>query len=258
MKSKDSGLRLENETYTSVFSRKYWHDAMSQLGDVRMITMAALFVALRVVVKFISIPVGNTSLQISFDAYINSIGSLIYGPMVGLMVGAASDVLGELVRGRISQFFLPFAMVEMASSFLFGLFFWRRKITVSRALWAKFTVNTICNMGLTTLCLWWMYDFYGMEKSKLVMPLETTMRIIKNLVMFPLEAIIIVVIMASAVPMLVRMRVVDPHYTFVERPSNRGLVVRIILFTLLSVLLVVVYFFFLEGYVKELVNAILS
>lgn len=251
-------IQLPNEKYVSIFSRQYWRDAMAQLGDVRMLTMAALFVALRVVVKYISIPVGNTSLQITFDAYVNSIGSLIYGPMVGLMVGIASDVLGELVRGRIAQFFLPFAVVEMTSSFLFGLFFWRRRITVSRALWAKFTVNTICNMVLTTLCLWWMYDFYGMEKSKLLMPLDTTLRVAKNLVMFPLQAIIIVAIMASAVPMLVRLKAVDPHYTSVERPSNRGLVVRIIVFTLLSVLLVVVYFFFLEEYVKEFISTMLS
>lgn len=255
---KTENVRLPDEKYVSILSRQYWRDAMSQLGDVRMLTMAALFVALRVVVKFISIPVGNTSLQITFDAYVNSIGSLIYGPMVGLMVGLTSDVLGELVRGRIAQFFIPFAVVEMTSSFLFGLFFWRRRITVSRALWAKFTVNTICNMVLTTACLWWMYDFYGMEKSKLLMPLDTTLRIVKNLVMFPLQAIIIVAIMSSTVPMLVRMKVVDPHYTSVERPSNRGLVVRIIVFTLLSVLLVVVYFFFLEGYVKDFINTMLS
>lgn len=247
-----------SEKYTSVFSRKYWRDALAQLGDVRMLTMAALFVALRVVVKFISIPVGNTSLRISFDAYVNSIGSAIYGPMVGLMVGLASDILGELVRGRIAEFFLPFAAVEMASSFIFGLFFWRRKVTASRSLWAKFTVNAVCNMFMTTVCLWWMYDFYGMEKSKLLLPIDTTLRVVKNIIMFPLEAMIIVAIMASAVPMLVRLKVVDPHYTFVERPSNRGLVVRIILFTLLSALLVVAYFFFLEGYVNDFINAMFS
>lgn len=245
-------LDQKNGSFYGIFTKAYWREAAAQIHDTRMITIAALFVALRIVVKFLNITIPNTSLVISFDAYVNSIGSTIYGPVMGLGVGVISDALGEIVRGRISEFFFPFSMVEMASSFLFGLFFWRRRINTTRALCAKFTVNVICNMFLTTLCLWWMYDFYGMEKSKLLLPVDTTVRIVKNLMMFPLQSMLIVITMASAIPMLTRMHVIDAHYCWVEKPSNKKYALKVAAFTVLSLLLVVFYVLYLDDLVTSI------
>ncbi len=244
-------MTLENQKYASVFSKKYWTEAARQFSDVRMLTVAALIVALRIVVKFAKIPIAQ-GLSISLDAYVNSLGSVIYGPLVGLAVGLISDSLGCLITGRMAEYFPPFALVEMMSSFLFGLFFWKRKIGISRALAAKFTVNLVCNIIMTSVFNKWMYlIYYGLERAE-AYNIINGVRIVKNLIMFPLEATIVVIVLAATLPMLTRLKIVDKRYCFVDKPSNKRLLLEIALFTALSVLLILLYIFFLEDYISDL------
>ncbi len=235
----------------SIFSKKYWREAAAQLKDTKMLTIAALIVALRVVVKFLKIPLAE-GLSISLDAYVNSLGSVIYGPVAGLVVGAVSDILGCIVTGKMGQYFPPFALVEMSSSFIFGLFFWRRKVSFTSTMAAKFTVNLVCNILLTSVFNKWMYYiYYGLERAE-AYSIINGVRIAKNLVMFPLEATVIVVVFTAVLPVLARLRLVDPKLCEVKRPSNRHLITEIAVFTALSVGLVLLYIFFLKDIIAEL------
>lgn len=240
-----------NEKQTKIFSRGYWREAIRQLKDVRMITIAALIVALRIAVKFLKIEIAP-GLNISLDGYVNSLGSLIYGPVMGLVVGAISDTLGCLVTGRMGEYFPPFMLVEMSSSFIFALFFWRRKINVRTTLGAKFTVNLVSNIILTSIFNKWMYFlYYGLEKAQAYNIINSA-RIVKNLVLFPLEATIIVMVLTVALPVLVRLKVVDRNVCYIEKPSTKRLILELVFFTALSVLLIVFYVYFLEDFVKGL------
>ena len=243
--------KLETNEKMSVLSEKYWNDASNQLKNINMITIAALIVALRVVVKFFKIPLA-AGLSISFDAYVNSLGSLIYGPIVALCVGAVSDVLGCIVTGAMSEYFLPFILVEMSSSFIFSLFFWKRKINITRALTAKFTVNLVCNIIMTSLFnKWYYYLYFGIEKAQAYNVINGA-RIAKNLIMFPLEAMIIVIVLSAVLPVLSRLKLVDKKLCYMEKPSNRQLILQIVLFTAISIALVLFYIFFLKDFVTNL------
>lgn len=242
---------MENQEKMSIFSSKYWKDACGQLGNIKMLTIAALIVALRVVVKFFKIPLA-AGLSISFDAYVNSLGSLIYGPVIGLLVGAVSDVLGCVVTGTMAEYFLPFILVEMSSSFIFALFFWKRKINITRVLASKFTVNLICNIIMTSIFNKWMYYlYYGIEKAQAYNVINGA-RIVKNLIMFPLEAMIIIIVLSAALPALSRLKLVDKKLCYIERPSNAKMILQIAIFTTLSVALVLFYIFFLKDFVTNL------
>ena len=62
---------------------------------------------------------------------------------------------------------------------------------------AKFAVNMISNVVLTSLIMKWnYYVFYGVEKAEAYSIINLT-RIVKNLVMFPIEAIFITVILGA-------------------------------------------------------------
>lgn len=236
--------------FASIFSIKYWRAAADQFKDVRMITVAALIVALRVVVKFVRIPIAQ-GLAISLDGYVNSLGSVIYGPLVGLLVGAISDTLGCLITGRMGEYFPPFVLTEMLSSFIFGLFFWKRKIRISSALSAKFTVNFVCNIILTSLFNKWMYYlYYGLERAE-AYNIINGVRIAKNLVMFPLEATIIVIVLSATLPMLTKLGLVDKNYCFVYRPSNKKLALEVALFTALSVSIILLYILFFKDIIAD-------
>lgn len=229
----------------SVLTPAYWREAAKQVGDIRMLVFAALIIALRVAVKALKTPIiGGVSF--SFDCYVNSLGSMIYGPVVALLVGAISDTIGVLLFPSNDPYFLPFILVEMSSSFLFALFLWRKPITAPRVLASKFTVNFICNIIMTSLFYKWsVYVFSGpaaAEASKLI----TLVRIVKNLILFPLEAMLIVMILSAFIPALKHFRIV---------PADQGKVVLklkhiilIISLTILSVGLVLLYIFFLKDF----------
>lgn len=232
--------KVETNTNRNILSRAYWRDAANQLANPKMITIAALIVALRVVVKLFKINIAS-GLGFSLDGYVNSLGSMIYGPIVGLVVGAISDVFGLVLTGQMGQYFAPFTLVEMASSFIFALFFWRRRITVSRALTAKFSVNLVCNILMTSIFMKWLkYIQFGKAAAD-AYKLINSVRIAKNLIMFPLEAMIIVVVMTFAIPFLSKLNLVDKRLCFIEKTSTKELVIKVAIITLLSVALVVGY-----------------
>ena len=242
---------MQKEKNTSIFSASYWREAAYQLKDIKMITIAALIVALRIAVKFIKIQLAP-GLNISLDGYVNSLGSVIYGPVVGLVVGAISDTLGCLVTGRMGEYFPPFAIVEMSSSFIFALFFWRRKINIRTTMGAKFTVNLVSNIILTSIFNKWMYFlYYGLEKAQAYNIINGA-RIVKNLVLFPLEATIIVAVLTFALPILTRLKLVDKSLCYLEKPSTKRLVLELAGFTALSIILIVFYVFFLKDFIAGL------
>jgi ECF transporter S component (folate family) len=242
---------MQQEKQMNIFSLQYWREAARQLKDVRMITIAALIVALRIAVKFLKIEIAP-GLNFSLDGYVNSLGSLIYGPVLGLVVGAISDTLGCLVTGRMGEYFPPFMLVEMSSSFIFALFFWRRKISIRGTMGAKFTVNFVSNIILTSVFNKWMYFvYYGLERAEAYNIINGA-RIVKNLVMFPLEATVIVMVFAFALPVLARLKLVDKKLCYLEKPSTKRLVINLVFFTVMSIVLIVFYHYFLKEFVSGL------
>lgn len=242
---------MQKEKQINILSRSYWREATRQLSDIKMITIAALIVALRIAVKFIKIQLAP-GLNISLDGYVNSLGSVIYGPVVGLVVGAISDTLGCLVTGRMGEYFPPFALVEMSSSFIFALFFWRRKINIRSTMTAKFTVNLISNIILTSIFNKWMYFiYYGLEKAQAYNIINGA-RIVKNLVLFPLEATLIVAVFTFALPILTRLKLVDKNLCYLEKPSTKRLILELAGFTILSISLILFYVFFLKDFIAGL------
>lgn len=240
-------INLLTQQNPPIWSRAYWREAAAQLRSVNMLAMAALIVALRVAVKFLKIPLA-AGLSVSLDCYVNSLGSLIYGPLMGLLVGAVSDTVGCALHG-FADYFFPFILTEMLSSFIFGLFFWRRPLGAGRALAAKFTVNLICNIILTSVLMkWYYYLYFGVEKAE-AYNLINMVRIVKNLVLFPVEAVLITVILSALLPALRASHLVPATQKRVTLTKRHILLV--VALSLLSVGLVLFYIFFLKDFVSS-------
>ena len=231
----------------SVFSKTYWRLAAKNFSDVRMIVFAALIIAMRVVVKFFKIPLA-AGLSLSFDCYVNSLGSLCYGPLVGLAVGAVSDTLGCIIHPS-GDYFLPFILTEMSSSFIFGLFLWRRNLTPGRVLVCKFTVNLFCNIILTSVLMkWYYYALYGLEDAQAYSIINLT-RIAKNLILFPLEAVLITIILGALITPLKSLRLLPRNHEKLEIRKRDIILVAALL--LLSIGLVLLYVFVLKDFIAE-------
>lgn len=229
----------------SIRSATYWKNAAGAFRNTHMLVFAALIIALRVAVKFFRIPLA-AGLFLSFDCYVNALGSLIYGPLLGLAVGAISDTLGCILAPS-GPYFLPFILVEMSSSFLFGLFFWQRELSLPRILAAKFTVNTVCNIVLTSLFVKWSYRvFYGVEKAQ-GYALINGARIVKSLVLFPVEAVLIALVFRATIPVLRTQKLLRGDSPLC--PTRRRDYWLTGVFFLLSVGLVALYVFFLKDFI---------
>lgn len=188
------------ETFRSPFSKRFWKSAVTELGDVRMLVLAALFVALRIAIKSIKIPV-TENMSVFFTFLVNALGSYIYGPIVGFVSGAVCDTVTFLIKPS-GPYNPAFMLVEGLGSFLFGVCLYRARISVWRLFLSKLSVNLICNILLTPIFLASMYG-----NGKTVFAYMST-RIPKNLLLLPIETAMLVVTFSVMLPILKRTRVI--------------------------------------------------
>lgn len=223
--------------------RVYFREAAKMFARTKILAFASAICALRIAVKSISLPLG-AGLHLSFDCYINAVGSLVYGPLVALAVGAVSDTVGAVLFPQ-GVYFFPYIFVEMSSGFIFALFLWRKKLSSPRLLIAKFTVNFFCNILLTSLFQKWYYAMFEAEK---VYYIVNAARIVKNLVLFPLEATLICMLLNALLPAL-RSSGYLPKGQQGITFTKKEIVLTVCLFVF-SVALVLFYIFFLKDFIS--------
>ena len=227
-----------------LFSHAYWHQATANLRSTRMLIFAALIVALRVAVKAFKITL-VPGLSMTFDCYVNALGSMVYGPVVALLAGAASDTLGCILFPSASgPYFFPFIFVEMSSGFIFALFLWRRRIDIKKILLSKFTVNMVCNVLLTSLVMKWSNYLEGKTYSVI-----TLVRLCKNLVLFPLESLLIAIVLTAAVRPLSACGIKGIRFSVEKLEEKHYWMIAGL--ALASVGLVLLYIFWLKDFAAE-------
>lgn len=177
--------------FSSPFYRAYWRFAVSELKSTKMLAVAAMIVALRVAVKSLVIPVGE-NLHISLDFFVNSVGSMIYGPIMALLVGAISDTIGAVLFPTGAYFF-PFIFVEMLGSFIFGLFLYRAKLGAWRVILSRLAVTVGCNILLNPFIMIFYYRLlYGKDYTFFRLS-----RAMKSILLFPAESLLLVLFLTA-------------------------------------------------------------
>lgn len=186
--------------YAHPFSKAYWMDAAAELKDVHMLAVAAMLIALRVALKSVSIPLAP-NLRINVAApLINALGAMIFGPVVAIPAAFVSDTLGCILFPQGAYFF-PCSLVEVAGSVLFALFFYRAKVTVTRVILARFSMDLFVNIIMNSAVMFWYYQvMLGKSYAAMVLPAA-----IKNLCMFPIEAFMLALFFSILIPITFRL-----------------------------------------------------
>ena len=185
----------------STLSPAYWKSSWAELKNLKRLVFAALICALGVVIGALFLSVGD-NLRVKFTFLVFSVGSAVYGPVLGLLVGAVSDILGYLLFPS-GAFFPGYTLSSMLGCLIYALFLYRKKITVLRIFGAKFLVNYLVNVGLGSL---WSQILYG--KGYLY---YMTTSFIKNTVLLPLEVILMAALFAVLTPAFSRMGMLPGH-----------------------------------------------
>ncbi len=161
--------------------REYLKRALKELRNPRSITGAALFGAMSPILGMLTITI-NEFLQISFTSLTHAATGYLYGPFVGMLAGGIVDILKYILKPT-GPFFPGFTLNEILVGLIYGLFFYRQKITLPRVIGARIIVTFGINLTLTPL---WLSIMYG-DAYKFMVPA----RIIKNLVMIPIDIFIL-------------------------------------------------------------------
>ena len=190
--------------YAHPFSKAYWVDAAMELKDTKTLVIAALMIALRVSMKWTVIPLAP-NLNINIGApLVNAMGAMIFGPVVAGLAACVSDFLGYLLFPQGGTYFLPYMFIEVAGSMLFAMFFYRAKITVTRIIWARFSMDMIVNVFLNSIASMMYYQMVlGKSYTFMLLP-----AIIKNLCMFPIESFLLTLFLGVVIPVCYRMKLI--------------------------------------------------
>lgn len=189
--------------FSTPFSLSYWKTASSELKNLRMLAVAALFIGLRIVASAFFIPIG-ANLRIYFSFFVNALGSLIYGPVFALMTGFSADILDFMLHPT-GAFFPGYVLSSMAGALVYALFFYRARITVLRVFLCKLSVNLFVNVGLGSLWSAILYEkgfYFYMAKS-----------VVKNLTMLPIEVILLVLFFRMVLPVTQKTGLIPPLAT---------------------------------------------
>ena len=180
--------------YKTPFSRAYWMQAASEFKNLKVLVFAAMMIALRVALKSVSIPIA-ANLRINVAFFINAYGAMVFGPVVAIAAAAVSDTLGCLLFPS-GVYFFPFIFIEIAGSLIFALFFYRAEVTATRVTLSRFCIDFFVNIVLNTPVMWLYYQMVLGRNYVLF----DALRIVKNLVMFPIESVLLVLFFRVVIP----------------------------------------------------------
>lgn len=190
---------MDRSLFKAPFGAHYWKLAAGELKSTRMLVLAGVLTALRIAVKSLQIPIGP-NLNITFGFIINALGSMIYGPVMAVLTSAVSDTAGALLFPSGTYFF-PFIFEEIAGGVLFALFYYRAKISTLRVMLGRFAVTVIVNLMISPVIMIYYYKLIlGKSYQFFTIP-----RMVKNLVLFPVQTLILVVLFNAVLPFTNRM-----------------------------------------------------
>lgn len=187
-------MALSTKLYPHPFSREYWKQAASEFKKPRMLIFAALMIALRVALKSLGIPIA-ADLKINIAFFINAYGAMVFGPVVAIVAAAISDTLGCLLSPS-GIYFFPFIFIEIAGSLTFALFLYRAEVSTTRVMLSRFVIDFVVNIVLNTPV---MMLYYSLVMHKYYAWFDL-IRIVKNLVMFPFESILLTLFLRLVIP----------------------------------------------------------
>ena len=156
-------------------------DSAKELKKTSALAVCAMLAALALILNSVaSINIGPY-VKIGFSGIPNQLMDYLFGPVSGCLFAGVLDLVKFFMKPD-GPFFFGFTFNAMLAAFIYGCFYYRRKLTIWRVLAAKFVVILIVNVLLNTL---WLDMLYG-KGFLAILP----MRAFKNLIMWPIASVI--------------------------------------------------------------------
>ncbi len=183
------------EIFKTPFSRAYWRCAVRDFKKPQTLAFSALMVAACVALSYLqSMPVVN-NIKITWGFLARALCALVGGPVNALVFGAVEDTVSYVMHptGGYNPFYM---FTTMLGVFTYALFLYRAEVTVLRVFLAKLVTNlqNVFIGGLGT-CL-----FYSSKGYWAIVGASA----IKNAIMLPIQALLLVWLFGTLLPILHR------------------------------------------------------
>ncbi|WP_310604391.1 folate family ECF transporter S component [Anaerosporobacter sp.] len=156
---------------------------ITNFSKLRNLVFCALMVAMYIIVSFFDISITQT-IEIRLGFIIIAAAGMLGGPIMGLSVGALGDVVKMLITGgKGSSFFFGFTVTYALMGFLFGLVFYKSKVTIARAIAAS-----VCEFAISIFFNTWNLSIlFGSPYKALFfsrLPKSATMLVVNAFLLF--------------------------------------------------------------------------
>lgn len=169
------------EVFFMLQMRKQFADSFEELKNLRTLVMTALFIAIAVVLGFFSVQL-TENLKLGFSFIANELTAMMFGPVVGGIMGGIADIIKYLLNPT-GPFFFGFTFNAILGAVIYGVMLYKKPISFKRILASKIIVAIIVNVFLNT---YWLSILYGNAFLAILPP-----RLIKQIITVPIQAIML-------------------------------------------------------------------
>lgn len=168
-----------------------------EVKNLRTLIITAMLIGLNMVLDRVSIQV-TPDLRIGVGFLTSAMTGMLFGPIMGMIGGGITDILGCILYPR-GAYFPGYTLTAIVAGLIWGLVLYRREIKIYHAFLAKGLINLFCNIGLNTL---WRCVTEG-QAMMAILPLRAG----KNLILWPLESILLFVVCMAVYKALQRTQI---------------------------------------------------
>ena len=170
--------------------------SIDEFKNIRSLTTAGILTAMAFVcASFLVLKFGDDTLRIETRIIPIALAGMLFGPVIGGFVGAASDILSSFT---FATPFYGFTLSYFIMGVIFGCFLYNQKRTVIKLILAQITVAITVSISLFTI---WRIIMLGpaWQPEIMLQPLLYE-RIIKTAITTPVEFLVLVLILEMVVP----------------------------------------------------------
>jgi ECF transporter S component (folate family) len=146
-------------------------------------TMAymSMLIALYGCLSFLTIYI-TQALRFNFTFIPVAVASILFGPLAGGITGAFGDVLGWVIT-QTGPYFPGFTISGFVSGIIYGVFLYKKEITIRRVVFAAITMVIVVELFLNAL---WLSILFGNAFFVLL-----TERLLKIVILVPLQSVVL-------------------------------------------------------------------
>lgn len=157
-------------------------NGLSFLKDTFSMVLVALFIAIYGVLSLLRIYIIPNQLRLSLTFMPVAWAAMLFGPVAGALTGAIGDVVGWVVN-PVGAFFPGFTVSACVTGIIYGIFFYRKDITLKRAVSASAVMIMVVEVGLNSV---WLNILAGSAYKVII-----GARLIKALITIPVQTFIL-------------------------------------------------------------------